>query len=168
LIARGYTNPARLAVEGGSNGGLLMGAFLTQHPDLARAVVSHVGIYDMLRVELDPNGAFNVTEFGTVKDPGQFQALSAYSPYHHVTDGTKYPAVFFLAGENDGRVNPANSRKMTARLQAATTSGRPILLRMSSDSGHGMGTALTERIAQDADVFAFLLDQLEVKGAGAP
>ncbi len=145
-----------------------MGAFLTQHPDLARAVVSHVGIYDMLRVELDPNGAFNVTEFGTVKDPGQFQALSAYSPYHHVTDGTKYPAVFFLAGENDGRVNPANSRKMTARLQAATTSGRPILLRMSSDSGHGMGTALTERIAQDADVFAFLLDQLEVKGAGAP
>lgn len=155
-------------MEGGSNGGLLMGAFLTQHPDLARAVVSHVGIYDMLRVELDPNGAFNVTEFGTVKDPGQFQALSAYSPYHHVTDGTKYPAVFFLAGENDGRVNPANSRKMTARLQAATTSGRPILLRMSSDSGHGMGTALTERIAQDADVFAFLLDQLEVKGAGAP
>lgn len=163
LIDRGYTKPARLATEGGSNGGLLMGAFLTQHPDLARAVVSHVGIYDMLRVELDPNGAFNVTEFGTVKDPAQFQALYAYSPYHHVVDGTPYPAVFFLAGERDGRVNPANSRKMTARLQAATSSGRPILLRLSGDSGHGMGTALSERTAQQADVFAFLFDQLELK-----
>ena len=162
LVERGYTRSARLAVEGGSNGGLLMGAFLTQHPELARAVVSHVGIYDMLRVELDPNGAFNVTEFGTVKDAAQFQALYAYSPYHHVVDGTKYPAVFFLAGENDGRVNPANSRKMAARLQAATASGRPILLRMSSDSGHGMGTALDERIAQEADVYAFLFDQLGV------
>jgi len=165
LIDRHYTQPARLAVQGGSNGGLLMGAFLTQHPDLARAVVSHVGIYDMLRVELDPNGAFNVTEFGTVKDPALFQALFAYSPYHRVVDGTKYPAVFFLAGENDGRVNPANSRKMTARLQAATSSGLPILLRMSSDSGHGMGTALTERVAQDADVFAFLFDQLGAQPA---
>jgi len=123
-------------------------------------VVAHVGIYDMLRVELDPNGAFNVTEFGTVKDPAQFRALHAYSPFHKVTDGTKYPAVFFLAGETDGRVNPANSRKMTARLQAATASGHPILVRLSSASGHGMGTALTERIAQKADVFAFLFDQL--------
>jgi prolyl oligopeptidase len=163
LIRRGYTNPAKLATEGGSNGGLLMGAFLTQHPDLVRAVVSHVGIYDMLRVELDPNGAFNVTEFGSVKDPQQFKALYAYSLYHHVVDGVKYPAVFFLAGENDGRVNPANSRKMTARLQAATSSGLPILLRLSSGSGHGMGTALSERIAQRADVFAFLFDQLGMK-----
>jgi len=160
LITRGYTRPDKLAVEGGSNGGLLMGAFLTQHPGLARAVVAHVGIYDMLRVELDPNGAFNVTEFGTVKDPAQFRALHAYSPFHNVTDGTKYPAVFFLAGETDGRVNPANSRKMTARLQAATASGHPILVRLSSASGHGMGTALTERIAQKADVLAFLFDQL--------
>jgi prolyl oligopeptidase len=163
LIHRGYTNPTKLATEGGSNGGLLMGAFLTQHPELVRAVVSHVGIYDMLRVELDPNGAFNVTEFGSVKDPEQFKALYAYSPYHHVVDGVKYPAVFFLAGENDGRVNPANSRKMTARLQAATSSGLPILLRLSSGSGHGMGTALTERIAQRAAVFAFLFDQLGMK-----
>jgi prolyl oligopeptidase len=163
LITRGYTQPEKLAVEGGSNGGLLMGAFLTQHPDLARAVVAHVGIYDMLRVELDPNGAFNVTEFGTVKDPAQFQALHAYSPYHHVSDGTRYPAVLFLAGENDGRVNPAHSRKMTARLQAASGSGYPVLVRLSSASGHGMGTSLTERIAQKADVFAFLFDQLDMK-----
>jgi prolyl oligopeptidase len=164
LIKLGYTRPDKLAVEGGSNGGLLMGAFLTQHPDLIRAVVSHVGIYDMLRVELDPNGAYNVTEFGSVKDSAQFEALYAYSPYHHVTNGTKYPSVLFLAGENDGRVNPAHSRKMTARLQAATGSDHPILLRLSADSGHGMGTALSERIAQDADVFAFLFHEL---GMGA-
>ncbi len=163
LVKAGYTNPGKLAVEGGSNGGLLMGAFLTQHPDLARAVVSHVGIYDMLRVELDPNGAFNVTEFGTVKDPAQFKALYAYSPYHHVVDGTKYPAVLFMTGDNDGRVNPANSRKMTARLQAANASDHPILLRTTADAGHGMGTALTERIAQWADADAFLFDQLGMK-----
>ncbi len=165
LIDRGYTRPDKLAVEGGSNGGLLMGAFLTQHPELSRAVIAHVGIYDMLRVELDPNGAFNVTEFGTVKDPAQFRALHAYSPFHRVTDGTRYPAVFFLAGETDGRVNPANSRKMTARLQAATASGHPILVRLSGASGHGMGTALSERIAQQADVFAFLFDQLAMTPA---
>ena len=138
----------KLAVEGGSNGGLLMGAFLTQNPGLARAVVAHVGIYDMLRVELDPNGAFNVTEFGTVKDPAHYRALRVYSPFHNVTDSTKYPAVFFLAGEKDDRVNPANSRKMTARLQAASASSNPILVRLSGASGHGMGTALSEKIAQ--------------------
>ncbi|MFM7605154.1 MAG: prolyl oligopeptidase family serine peptidase [Prosthecobacter sp.] len=160
LIKRGYTSSAKLAVEGGSNGGLLMGAFLTQNPQLPRAVVAHVGLYDMLRVELDPNGAFNVTEFGTVKDPAQFRALHAYSPFHQVKDATAYPAVFFLAGETDGRVNPAHSRRMTARLQAATTSKNPILARFSSASGHGMGTALSEKIAQKADVFAFLFDQL--------
>ena len=168
LISRGYTSPAKLAIEGGSNGGLLMGAALTQAPELFRAVVSHVGIYDMLRVELDANGAFNVTEFGTVKDPAQFKALYAYSPYHHVKDGVKYPAVFLLAGENDGRVNPGNSRKMAARLQAATASEWPVLLRLSSGSGHGIGTALSERIAQQADVYAFLFDQLGMKFAAPP
>ena len=162
LIGHKYTNPARLAVEGGSNGGLLMGAALTQHPEMFRAVVSYVGIYDMLRVELHPNGAFNVTEFGTVKEADQFRALYAYSPYHHVVDGTQYPAVLFLTGDNDPRVDPANSRKMTARLQASGTK-RPILLRTSSSSGHGIGTALSEQIAEDADVFAFLFEQLGVK-----
>jgi prolyl oligopeptidase len=160
LIKRRYTNPAKLAVEGESNGGLLMGAFLTQRPDLARAVVSRVGIYDMLRVELDPNGQFNVTEFGTVKDPAQFQALYAYSPYHHVRDGVKYPAVFMATGDNDGRVNPAQSRKMTARLQAATASGLPILFRSTAGAGHGIGTSLKERIAEQADLISFLFDQL--------
>jgi prolyl oligopeptidase len=163
LIKTKYTSPEKLAIEGGSNGGLLMGAALTQRPDLFRAVVSHVGIYDMLRFETFPNGVFNVTEFGSVHDPEQFRALYAYSPYQHVKDGADYPAVLFLTGDNDGRVDPMNSRKMTARLQAATHSGRPILLRTSSNSGHGIGTALNERIEQDADVFAFLADQLGMK-----
>jgi|HubBroStandDraft_6_1064221.scaffolds.fasta_scaffold00076_51 prolyl oligopeptidase len=163
LIDQKYTSPAHLAILGGSNGGLLMGAAFTQRPDLFRAVVSYVGIYDMLRVELDPNGAFNVTEFGTVKDPDQFKALYAYSPYHHVKDGTAYPAILFLTGENDHRVNPMQSRKMTARLQAANRSDHPILLRTTSSAGHGFGTALDEQIEQGADVFSFLFDQLGVK-----
>jgi len=161
LIRRKYTNPSRLAIEGGSNGGLLMGAALTQHSELFRAVVSHVGIYDMLRVELDPNGAFNVTEFGTVTNPSHFEALYEYSPYHHVSDGKQYPAVMLLTGENDGRVNPMQSRKMAARLQAAG-SQQPVILRISTTSGHGMGTALGERIQIDADVFAFLFAQLKL------
>ena len=161
LIDHKYTNPAMLAIEGGSNGGLLMGAALTQHPELFGAVVSHVGIYDMLRVELQPNGAFNVTEFGTVKEPDQFKALYAFSPYHHVVDGTNYPPVLFLTGDNDPRVDPLNSRKMTARLQASGTK-HLVLLRTSSNAGHGIGTALSEYLAEQADVQAFLLDQLGV------
>ena len=163
LIDRNYTTASRLAVLGGSNGGLLMGAAFTQRPELFRAVVSYVGIYDMLRVERDPNGAFNVTEFGTVKDPEEFKALYAYSPYHHVKDGTAYPAILMPTGENDHRVNPMQSRKMIARLQAADSSGRPILLRTSSSAGHGIGSSLDERIEQDADVFSFLFDQLGVQ-----
>ena len=162
LIEHHYTTPARLAIEGGSNGGLLMGAELTQHPELFRAVVSHVGIYDMLRVELSPNGAFNVTEFGTVKEADQFRALYAYSPYHHVRDGVQYPAILFQTGANDPRVDPANSRKMTARLQATGTK-QPVLLLTSSTSGHGIGTALSERVSQQVDVEAFLFAQWGLK-----
>ncbi len=163
LIRSNYTSAGRLAIEGGSNGGLLMGAALTQRPDLFQAVVAHVGLYDMLRVELDANGEFNTTEFGTVKVEEQFRALKAYSPYHRVADGKSYPAVLFLTGENDGRVNPSHSRKMAARLQAATSSPRPVLLRTSASSGHGAGTALKERFAQLVDVYAFLLDRLGVE-----
>jgi prolyl oligopeptidase len=160
LIKVNYTRPEKLAIQGGSNGGLLMGVMITQHPDLFRAVVSSVGIYDMLRVELAPNGAFNVTEFGTVKDPDQFKALYAYSPYHHVADGTKYPSVLMMTGANDGRVAPYHSRKMTARLDEANKSENPILLRTSSSAGHGQGTALSERVKQLADIYAFLFTQL--------
>src|SRR6266567_6748977 len=160
LIKQKWTRPEKLAIQGGSNGGLLMGAMIAQHPDLVRAVVYYVGIYDMLRVELAPNGAFNVTEFGTVKDPEQFKALNAYSPYHHVVDGTKYPSVLMMTGANDGRVAPYHSRKMTARLDEANKSENPILLRASSSAGHGQGTALSERIKQLADIYAFLFAQL--------
>jgi len=162
LIDQKYTSPSKLGIEGGSNGGLLMGAELTQHPELFGAVVSHVGIYDMLRVELQPNGAFNVTEFGTVKEMDQFKALYAYSPYHHVVNGTNYPPVLFLTGDNDPRVDPLNSRKMTARLQASGTQ-HLVLLRTSGNSGHGIGTALSEYVTQEADVLAFLFAQLGVQ-----
>jgi prolyl oligopeptidase len=103
-----------------------------------------------------------VTEFGTVKDLEQFKALYAYSPYHHVQNGVKYPAVLLTTGENDGRVNPAQSRKMAARLQAATGSDQPVLFRSTASAGHGIGTALKVRIAEQADVYAFLFDQLGI------
>jgi prolyl oligopeptidase len=162
LLGNRYTNPSRLAIEGWSNGGLLMGATITQHPDLARAVVARMGIFDMVRSERFPNGAFNVTEFGSVKDPSQFQALYAYSPYHHVEDGKAYPAVLFLTGDNDGRVDPSNSRKMVGRMQAASSSGLPILLTSNPHMGHGYGTRWGDRVAQEADVYSFLFDQLRV------
>jgi len=160
LVREKYTRPERLAIRGGSNGGLLVGAVMTQRPELFRAVVAQVAVLDSLRVELDPNGEFNITEFGTVKDPEQFRALYAYSPYHRVKDGVKYPAVFLSTGENDGRVNPMNSRKMAARLQAATTSGLPVYLVTTGAAGHGQGSPLSVQIDQTTDYLAFLFDQL--------
>jgi prolyl oligopeptidase len=119
-----------------------------------------VGIYDMLRVELDSNGAFNVTEFGTVSNPQHFEALYDYSPYHRVKEGTHYPAILLTAGANAGRVLAYHSRKMTALLQSASASENPILLRTST-AGHGIGTPLEEQIAEGADVFTFLASQLD-------
>jgi prolyl oligopeptidase len=162
LIEQGYTSPQHLAILGGSNGGLLMGATLTQHPDLVKAVVASVGIYDMLRVERSPNGAFNIPEYGSVQDEKQFRALYAYSPYHHVKEGVKYPATLFLTGANDPRVDPMQSRKMVARLQAATAGQTPILLRTSASSGHGLDSSLSERIEEMVDIDAFLFAQLGV------
>ena len=163
LTAHQYTDHEHLAIIGGSNGGLLMGAAFTQHPELFRAVVSRVGIYDMLRIERDPNGLFNTTEFGSIKNPEQFKALYAYSPYHYVTNGTAYPAIFMATGETDGRVNPAHSRKMIARLQAATNSGRPVYLSINSHAGHGIGSSLSVRVNQSADIYSFLFDQLGMR-----
>ena len=161
LHARGYCKPERTGIVGGSNGGLLMGATLVQHPELVRAVVSFVGFYDSLRSELSPNGVFNIPEFGTVADRKQFEALYAYSPYHHVRDGAAYPPVLFITGDNDPRVDPMHSRKMTARLQAASPKTGPFLLRTTAAAGHGSGTDLSEFIAQQTDAFAFLLAALE-------
>lgn len=160
MSAHGYTRPERLGIMGGSNGGLLMGAALTQHPELFRAVVARVGIYDMLRVELSANGQYNIPEYGTVTDADQFAALHAYSPYHHVVDGAAYPDILFTTGANDPRVDPLQSRKMTARLQAATEGASLVLLRTSNDAGHGSGTPLAARIEERAEIYAFLVDRL--------
>jgi prolyl oligopeptidase len=159
-----YTGADRLAIMGGSNGGLTMGAAITQHPQSMRAVVSQVGIYDMLRVETEPNGEFNTTEFGTVKDAAQFKALFDYSPLLRVKDGIAYPSVLFTTGAYDGRVAPWQSRKVIARLQAATASKNPMLLRTEAGAGHGIGTALATRIEEEADTYAFLIDQLGIVG----
>lgn len=164
LIQAGYTIPSKLGILGGSNGGLLMGAALTQRPDLFRAVVSVAGVYDMLRSETTENGQFNVTEFGSVRDPAQFKALYAYSPYHHVQDGTKYPATLFLVGENDPRVDPWHSRKMIARLQAANASDYPILLISFSNAGHGgIGSSEDQQTAMGTYQLEFMYEQLGVK-----
>jgi prolyl oligopeptidase len=155
-----FTSPQKLVILGGSNGGLLMGATVTQHPELMKAVVSLVGVYDMVRSEHSTNGAFNVTEYGTVKDKAQFEAMYAYSPYHHVKK-QKYPAILMTAGLNDPRVPPWHSRKFTAALQAAQTGDAPILLRTSETAGHGMGTAMSERINDLAQMSAFILWQVK-------
>lgn len=161
LKSAGVCEAGRVGILGGSNGGLLMGATMVQHPEAPAAVVSFVGIYDMLRVELSPNGAFNVTEFGTVKDKAQFEALYAYSPYHNVQDAQAYPPVLFITGENDPRVDPMQSRKMTARLQATQTKA-PVLLRTTKDAGHGGTANLSDRISQYVDMYAFFFDYLGV------
>lgn len=154
----GVTTRDRLAIIGGSNGGLLMGAVLTQRPDIARAVVAAVPVMDSLRSETTTNGRFNTTEFGTVDDPETFFALLAYSPYHNVVDGTSYPAVLLTGGENDPRVDAWHAKKMTARLQGATSSGRAVLLRLES-TGHFSGS-LDQTIDLTTDLHAFLFDQL--------
>jgi prolyl oligopeptidase len=162
LIEQRYTQPSRLGILGGSNGGLLMGAALTQHPELYRAVVSMAGIYDMLRLELSPNGVFNTTEYGTVKEADQFRALYAYSPYQHVKNGTQYPAILLTEGANDARVDPMQSRKMAARLQASGTR-QPVLLRISGRAGHGIGSSADERVALWTGIDAFLLRELSAR-----
>ena len=162
LVERGYTSKERLAIEGGSAGGLLVYGTLVHYPDFMQAAVAHVGYGDVLRTELSPNGEFNTTEFGTVKDSVQFRGMYGYSPYHHVKDGKAYPSVLALTGVNDPRVPAWETFKMVARLQA-TKSPNPVLMRVSYDSGHGVGTALSERDQQTADVLLFLFDRLGVK-----
>jgi prolyl oligopeptidase len=169
LIQDKYTSPQKLGIEGGSNGGLLMGAVLTQRPDLFRAVVSIAGLYDMLRFETTQNGQFNVTEYGSVKNPKQFRALYAYSPYRNVKPGTKYPAVLLTVGENDLRVDPWHSRKFAAVLQADSTSGLPVLLLSFGNAGHGgIGASEDLRTEMSADWWTFFFDQLGAKFSSAP
>lgn len=162
LIKNQYTNPSKLAIVGGSNGGLLVGAALTQHPDLYQAVVCWHPLLDMLRYDQFMEAQFWVSEYGAAKDPEQFKWLYAYSPYQHVKEGTKYPAVLFMTGDGDTRVAPLHARKMAALLQADTASDRPILLRYELAAGHAGGRSLTQAIGDGVDELGFLFWQLGV------
>jgi prolyl oligopeptidase len=163
LIEQGYTRPARLAAAGGSNGGLLMGAVLTQRPDLFRAVVIQVPLLDMLRYHRFLIARLWIPEYGSAEDPAQFPWLRAYSPYHHVRDGVPYPAVLLATAESDTRVDPMHARKMAARLQAATSSPRPILLRLESRAGHGAGKPLNKVLEELTDTWAFVFSEVGVE-----
>lgn len=167
LIAERYTEREHLAIMGGSNGGLLVGAALTQRPDLFRAVVCMVPLLDMVRYENFRIARLWAAEFGSASDPEQFRWLHAYSPYHRVEDGTAYPAVLIGSAECDSRVDPMHARKMAARLQAGTSSGLPVLLRMETEAGHGAGKPVSKVIDASTDVWSFLFWQLGMDGQGA-
>jgi prolyl oligopeptidase len=159
LVREGYTSPGRLCARGGSAGGILIGRAITERPDLFVAANIAVGCTDMMRFETTRNGPPNVPEFGSLADPEEFRGLLAMSSLHHVVDDVPYPAVVLTHGMNDPRVEPWQSFKMAARLQAATGSSRPVLLRLDYDSGHGIGSRRSQRHAEMADVQAFFLWQ---------
>jgi prolyl oligopeptidase len=163
LIANGHTTSGRLAISGGSNGGLLTGAAITQRPDLFRAAIVAVPLLDMLRYQHFLMARYWVPEYGSAEDAGQFEYLHAYSPYHRVRDGVAYPAVLLTAGEHDTRVHALHARKMAARLQAATSSDpaeRPVLLWVDREAGHGQGKPLHLRLRDLVDARIFLMWQL--------
>src|SRR3954471_7580591 len=166
LVQKGYTTPAKLAGQGGSAGGILIGRAITDRPDLFAAALINVGCTDAVRFETTANGVPNIQEFGTVARREGFDGLLAMSAYAHVTDGMKYPAVLLTHGINDPRVEPWQSAKMAARLQAATASGKPVLLRVDYDAGHGIGSTKTQRQELRADEWAFLLWQMDQTPAG--
>ena len=163
LVAGGWTNPSRLGARGESNGGLLMGAQITQFPEIYRAVVGFVGIYDILRHQTFPNGAYNVTEYGSTDNAAQFAALYAYSPLQHVQPGTAYPAVLLETGVNDPRVAPWQSRKFAAALEAATSSQHPIVLVTRTGAGHGIGAPFSQRVGNAAMALTFFAHELQLK-----
>jgi prolyl oligopeptidase len=163
LIKEKYTSSERLAIQGGSNGGLLVGAALTQRPDLFRAVVCQVPLLDMVRYHKFLIARLWIPEYGSADDAQQFKWLYAYSPYHHVKDGTAYPATLLMAAESDTRVDALHARKMAARLQAATSSDAPILLRIETKAGHGAGKPRAKVVEELTDIYSFLFWQLGMK-----
>jgi prolyl oligopeptidase len=162
LIDKGYTNPNQLVIFGGSNGGLLMGAALTQRPDLFRVVICANPLLDMVRYHEFLIAKLWIPEYGSSEDSTQFQWLYAYSPYHRVRDRTPYPATLLLTADSDSRVDPMHAKKMTARLQSATSSDAPILLRYETQAGHGVGTPLSKDIDRYTDIWSFIFWQLGV------
>jgi len=167
LIAEKYTDKNHLAVQGGSNGGLLMGAMITQRPDLFRAVVCQVPLLDMLHYQDFQIAKLWIPEYGSAENPEQFKWLYAYSPYHHVKPGAEYPAILFMTADTDTRVDPMHAKKMAALMQAEAKNGtsrdRPILLRIETKAGHGAGKPVTKQIDEFTDVYSFLFWQLGVK-----
>ncbi|MEO8925399.1 MAG: prolyl oligopeptidase family serine peptidase [Caldimonas sp.] len=164
LIEHKYSSSARIAGQGGSAGGITVGGALTQRPKLFAAIIDNVGVSDNLRIELSPNGPPNIPEFGSVKTEDGFKGLYAMSAYHHVEDGQPYPAVLLTTGIHDPRVDSWQMAKMAARLQAATASGKPILLRVDYDAGHGIGSTKSQTTEETADEWAFLLWQFDMPG----
>jgi prolyl oligopeptidase len=164
LIAQRWTRAERLSIRGGSAGGITVGRALTERPDLFSAVISQVGVSNALRAEFSQNGPPNVPEFGSVSTEAGFRGLVEMDAYGHVKDGERYPAVLLTTGVNDPRVDPWHAAKMTARLQAASRSGKPVLMRVDYQAGHGLGSTRQQRDAEFGDVFAFALWQAGVAG----
>ena len=161
LIGEGYTSPKHLGIYGGSNGGLLVGAALTQRPDLFNAVVCAVPLLDMVRFHLFGSGKTWISEYGSSEESEDlFRAILAYSPYHQVVSGVEYPAVLFLSADSDDRVDPLHARKMAAMLQARSASTAPILLRIEENAGHGGADMVKSAVAQSADMYAFFMQTL--------
>jgi len=167
LISQKYTDRDHLAIFGGSNGGLLMGAMITQRPDLFRAVVCQVPLLDMLRYQNFQIAKLWIPEYGSADDAKQFEWLYAYSPYHHVKPGQEYPAILFMTGDTDTRVDPMHAKKMAALMQAEAKNGsskeRPILLRIETKAGHGQGMPVAKQIEERTDMYSFLFWQLGIK-----
>jgi prolyl oligopeptidase len=163
LCANGYTTPRKLAIEGGSNGGLLTSAVMVQRPDLFGAVLCRVPVADMLRYHLFTVGRFWISEYGSADDQLQFPYLLAYSPYHNVRDGVAYPPILITTADTDDRVSPGMAKKLAARLQAASPVGGPSLIRVETKAGHGAGKPVSKVIEEEADLLAFLFKYLEVR-----
>ena len=163
LVAQKYTSRARLAIWGRSNGGLLMGAAMTQHPELYGAIVCGYPLLDMLRYQNFLFGRLWTTEYGSAENEADYRYIRAYSPYQNVKQGTKYPAIMFFSGDNDTRVDPLHARKMTAAVQAATGSDRPVLLHYSLKGGHSSGVSVAQQIKDEADILAFLWNETDAR-----
>jgi prolyl oligopeptidase len=152
-----------MAASGGSNGGLLMGAAITQGPELFKAIVVEVPLLDMVRYHLFGSGKTWVPEYGSADDRAQFAVLHGYSPYHHVSPGVRYPAVLMSSSDHDDRVDPMHARKFAAALQSASASDAPIWLRIQTNAGHSGADMVKQKVEQNADTYAFLLWQLGMK-----
>jgi prolyl oligopeptidase len=161
LIDEKYTDAAHLAIWGRSNGGLLMGAAMTQHPELYGAIVCGYPLLDMLRYQNFEFGRLWTTEYGSADNEADYKYIRAYSPYQNVKQGTKYPAIMFFSGDSDTRVDPLHARKMTAEVQAATAGDRPILLHYSLKGGHSSGVSVTQQIQDETDILSFLWNETD-------